>query len=212
MESNWKGVSLIHRLRKRLSLQRRGFDCSTVRGITKWGGETKPTIPQREIAPDARRAIIVSEINLAKDLHETELMKILCEGKAESKFSPLYCPIKGWKNYCISTCSIQFLIQRRILWVSSYRATLEICSQAKKWLWILPPMKVAGSRKASVETSARAWPLTGLRTALMNSWDMQVIRCYPLSHLDRWIIRLYPTYQRLNCTFWVKIWSDLTLW
>ena len=98
MESNLKGVSFIHRLRKRLSLQRRGFDCSTVRGITKWGGETKPTCPQREIAPDARRAIIVPEINLAKGLHETELVKILCGGRAESKFSPLYRPLKGWKK------------------------------------------------------------------------------------------------------------------
>jgi len=42
--------------------------------------------------------------------------------------------------------------------------------------------------------------------------DMQVICRHPLSHLDRRIVRLYPTYRRLNRTFWVKIWSDLPLW
>ena len=66
-----------------------------VKGITKYGGGTSPTLPYREIAPDDKRSTIVSEISCPKRLHEMALGKIRGGGKAELKSSPLYCPLKG---------------------------------------------------------------------------------------------------------------------
>ena len=74
----------------------------------------------------------MSEINLEKGLQEMALGKVLRGGKPESKFSQLYWPLKGRKNSCMST---QFLIQCKILGVSSNGAHLEIRSQAGKQLW-----------------------------------------------------------------------------
>ena len=53
---------MVHKLTKRSSLQRRGFEGSTVKDITRRGGTTYPTLPQTEMAPVAKRSKIVREI------------------------------------------------------------------------------------------------------------------------------------------------------
>ena len=157
-------MSLIHKLRQRLSLHKRGLDGSTVNGITKWGGGTSPTLPHREIAPVLNRSITVSEMNWANGLQDGVLEKIRCGGKVESKFSPLHWPLKGWKKSCTSP---QFLIHSKILGVRSNGAMLAMRSQAGKWLSRLPATKESGSLKVSMETSTRAWPLITSST----NWD-----------------------------------------
>ena len=149
-------MSLIYKLRKRLSLHKRGLDSSTVNGITKWGGGTSPTLPHREIAPVLNRSIKVSEVNWANGLQDGALEKIRCGGKVESKFSPLYWPLKGWKKSYTST---QFLIHSKILCVRSNGVMLVMRSQVGKWLCRLPATRESGSLRVSMETSARAWPL-----------------------------------------------------
>ena len=75
-ESNLKGMSLMQRLRKRLSLQSRSLDGSTERGMIKVGGVTSPTFPQIEIVHVVKQFIIDSEMNWAKGLREVEFKKV----------------------------------------------------------------------------------------------------------------------------------------
>ena len=84
----------------------------------------------------------MSQINLENALQEMALGKVLGVGIAESKFSPLYWPLKGWKNLCTST---QFFIQCEILGVGLYRAHFAVSSQAGRQLWRFPATKVSGS-------------------------------------------------------------------
>ena len=66
MRSKEKGRSLIQRFRNLSSWYMRGFDGSTVIGMTKWGGDTSPTFPQTDKDPVATLSRIVSEINSEK--------------------------------------------------------------------------------------------------------------------------------------------------
>ena len=190
-------MSLIHKLRQRLSLHKRGLDGSTVKGITKWGGGTSPTLPHREIAPVLNRSITVSEMNWANGLQDGVLEKIRCGGKVESKFSPLHWPLKGWKKSCTSP---QFLIHSKILGVRSNGAMLAMRSQAGKWLSRLPATKESGSLKVSMETSARAWPLITSSTS------------HPPSHLKRRAIKADPTNWRTDNTCRVEMRRNFPLW
>lgn len=61
-ESSLKEVSFIQRFKNLLAFHKRSFVGSTVRGITKCGRSTSPTLPQIDIAPEANLISIVSEI------------------------------------------------------------------------------------------------------------------------------------------------------
>ena len=82
-------MSLIQRLRKRLSWHKHGLEGSTVRGMTRCGGGASPTLPQRESAPDRRPEAMELSINSTKDWQDGLLGKILAGGITESKCSPL---------------------------------------------------------------------------------------------------------------------------
>ena len=132
-----------------------------VKGITKYGWGTSPTLPHREIAPDDKRSTIVSEMKCAKGLHEMALGKIRQGGKA------LYCSLKGWKN---SRTSIQSWIQRKMFGVGLKGAIFAMLSHAGKQAWMLPATKVSGSLRVSIESSARLWPLITSRKNWGEMW------------------------------------------
>lgn len=82
--SNEKGRSWIQRSRNLLSLQRRDLEGSTVRGMTRCGGGDSPTLPHKEMAPEASLSISVSEINWANGLQDRWLVKIRAGGLSQS--------------------------------------------------------------------------------------------------------------------------------
>ena len=111
-------------------------------------------------------------MNCAKGLHEMALGKIRGGRKAELKCSPLYCPLKGWRN---SRTSTQSWIQNKIFAMSLKGAILAIFSHAGKQAWMLPATKVSGSLKASIEASTRVWPLITFRKNWGEMWRFSTV-------------------------------------
>ena len=78
-KSSLIGLSVVHKFKERLLLHRRGVEGSTVKGLTRCGGDTSPTLPQTEIAPEAKRSKMAEEINLEKGLQDILFIKTLGE-------------------------------------------------------------------------------------------------------------------------------------
>lgn len=147
-----EGLSIVHKFTKRSSLQRRDFESSTVKGIRTHGGDTSPTLPQREIAPVAWRSKILREMKEENCLEDIWLWKILQGGKSQSKFSPLKDPRKCRKY--LKTSPPSSIQPKTSLGVSqSVCEAIEI-QVSRKW-WSCPAGKWCGSLKASMEGSAK---------------------------------------------------------
>ena len=89
-------------LRNRLSWPKRGFDGSTLRGMTKWGGgggggggNEIPTPPQNEITLDLSPAAMDSLLKSRNARHDGLLENTLPGGIYESKLSFLNYPLYG---------------------------------------------------------------------------------------------------------------------
>ena len=67
---------------------------STVSGITRCGGETKPTFTQIVKDPLARRSKIVSLMKSLKPAHDLLFENLTLGGKAESYYVPWKSPIE----------------------------------------------------------------------------------------------------------------------
>ena len=82
--SSLNGISFIHTLRNCTSWQSLGFVGSIVRGRTRYGGVTSPTLPTKAIAAVARRSSKVRLIKSPKGLQEVLFLNCCVGGRSES--------------------------------------------------------------------------------------------------------------------------------
>ena len=104
--SSLKGRSLIHRFKNRSSWHKRGLEGSTVRGRTKWGGVTSPTLPQTASTPACTQSTTVSVIKSQNCSQTLALSSRMGGGSGESYEEPLKFPLKCLKSRSILTPSL----------------------------------------------------------------------------------------------------------
>ena len=143
-------MSFIHKFKNRASWQSLGLEGSTVRGRTRCGGLTSPTLSTSGKAPVCRRSIRVRLTKSAKGLHDKLFLKCSEGGRSELYCFPLKLPEKGWKYSKIDTSSsIHF--KTWACWGDGESPA--ICLHWSLYLWISPARKQPGSLKRKMAGS-----------------------------------------------------------